>query len=102
MPFSEVSNGNSNARCSAYFSRMNLILLFPDDFVDDTSHVRLQGRRLRHVLAVHRASINDELCVGLSGGQVGSGHVTSLNETVLEMEVRLNRKPPPALPVTLV
>ncbi len=81
---------------------MNLILLFPDDFVDDSSRVQLQGRRLRHVLAVHRASINDELCVGLSGNRVGTGRVTILNETVLEMEVCLNRMPPPALPVTLV
>ena len=84
------------------FSRMNLILLFPDDFVDNTSCVRLQGRRLRHVLAVHGASIDDELCVGLAGGRVGTGRVTSLNETALEMDVRLNRLPPPALPVTLV
>ena len=84
------------------FSRMNLILLFPDDFVDNASRVRLQGRRLRHVLAVHRASINDELCVGLSGGRIGTGRVTSLNEMVLEMDVRLNRVPPPALPVTLI
>jgi RsmE family RNA methyltransferase len=54
------------------------------------------------VLNVHRASIDDELCVGLAGGRVGIGRVTGLNETVLEMEVRLDREPPPALPVTLV
>jgi 16S rRNA (uracil1498-N3)-methyltransferase len=81
---------------------MNLILLFPDDFVDGTSRVLLQGRRLRHVLAVHRASIGNDLCVGLAGGRVGTGRVTSLNETALVMEVRLNRTPPLALPVTLV
>jgi 16S rRNA (uracil1498-N3)-methyltransferase len=84
------------------FCRMNLILLFPKDFVDNASRVRLQGRRLKHVLAVHRASINDELCVGLAGGHIGTGRVTSLNEMVLEMDVRLNRAPPPALPVTLI
>jgi RsmE family RNA methyltransferase len=81
---------------------MNLILLFPDDFVDRTSRVRLQGRRLRHVLNVHRASIDDELCVGLAGGRVGTGRVTGLSTEFLEMEVRLNCTPPPALPVTLV
>jgi 16S rRNA (uracil1498-N3)-methyltransferase len=81
---------------------MNLILLFPDDFIEDTNRVRLEGRRLRHVLAVHRASINDELCVGLAGGRVGTGRVTSLRETALEMEVRLSWTPPPALPATLV
>ena len=84
------------------FSRMNLILLFPNDFADNASRVRLHGRRLKHVLAVHRASINDELCVGLAGGRIGTGRVTNLNEMVLEMDVCLNRLPPPALPVTLI
>ncbi len=81
---------------------MNLILLFPDDFVGEADRVRIQGRRLRHVLEVHHASVGDELCVGLAGGRVGIGRVICLNETMLEMEVHLDRRPPPALPVTLV
>ena len=80
---------------------MNLILLFQDDFIDNTT-VRLHGRRLKHVLDVHRASIGDELCVGVLNGQIGSGKVTLLNQTVLEMEVRLERAPPAALPLTLI
>jgi 16S rRNA (uracil1498-N3)-methyltransferase len=80
---------------------MNLILLFQDDFIDNTN-VRLQGRRLKHVLDVHRASIGDELCVGVLNGQIGYGKVTLLNQTVLEMEVRLERAPPAALPMTLI
>lgn len=81
---------------------MNLILLHKEDFVDGADHVRLQGRRLKHVIEVHRAAVGDELCVGLLGGNIGSGRVISLNEHALEMEVRLERMPPPALPVTLV
>ena len=50
---------------------MNLILLFQDDFIDNTI-VRLQGRRLKHVLEVHRASVGDELCVGVLNGRIGS------------------------------
>jgi len=80
---------------------MNLILLFQDDFIDKTT-VRLQGRRLKHVLDVHRASVGDELCVGVLNGQIGSGKVTLLSQTVLEMEVRLERAPPVALPLTLI
>ena len=80
---------------------MNLILLFQDDFID-TTIVRLQGRRLRHVLEVHRASVGDELCVGILNGQIGSGKVALLNQSVLEMEVRLERAPPAALPLTLI
>jgi len=81
---------------------MNLILLFQDDFIDNTGVARLQGRRLRHVLEVHRASVGDELCVGILNGQIGSGKVALLNQSVLEMEVRLERAPPAALPLTLI
>jgi len=81
---------------------MNLILLFQDDFLDNTGVVRLQGRRLKHILEVHRASVGDELCVGVLNGHIGSGKVTLLSQTVLEMEVRLERAPPAALPLTLI
>ena len=80
---------------------MNLILLFTEDFVGD-GRVRLEGRRLKHVLEVHRAAIGDELAVGLLGDRIGVGKVVRLDSSVLEMEVRLERAPPPALPVTLV
>jgi 16S rRNA (uracil1498-N3)-methyltransferase len=81
---------------------MNLILLFKEDFIDDTSRVRLEGRRLKHVLEVHRASVGDELCVGLIDGKIGTGEVTLLNQSVLEMNVRLEHRPPLSLPLTLI
>ncbi len=80
---------------------MNLILLFQDDFIDNTI-VRLQGRRLKHVLEVHRAVVGDKLCIGILNGQIGFGKVTLLNQSILEMEVRLERHPPAALPLTLI
>lgn len=81
---------------------MNLILLFPDDFVDGTNCVRLHGRRHKHVCDIHRARIGDELRVGLAGGDIGRGRVMHLNKDALEMEVVLDKTPPPALPVTLI
>jgi len=81
---------------------MNLILLFQDDFIDNTSVARLQGRRLKHVLEVHRAAVGDELCVGILNGQIGSGKVLLLTQSVMEMEVRLERAPPAELPLTLI
>jgi len=81
---------------------MNLILLFPDDFIDNTERVRLQGRRLQHVREVHHASMGDELCIGLLNGGIGVGKVSRLDRSVLEMEVRLERMPPPPVPLTLV
>jgi 16S rRNA (uracil1498-N3)-methyltransferase len=82
---------------------MNLIILFEKDFVDNgMERVCLQGRRLRHVLEVHRAKVGDELRVGLLGGLLGAGRVTFLNDGILEMEVNLNLRPPEALPATLI
>jgi RsmE family RNA methyltransferase len=80
---------------------MNLILVFEEDFVGP-QRVRLDGRRLQHVLAVHRARVGDELRVGLANAQLGAGLIASLSSDVLEMEVRLDQPPPPALPVTLL
>src|ERR1041385_6123022 len=80
---------------------MNLILLFDDDFVAP-ARVRLTGRRLRHVLDVHRAAPGDELTVGVAGGRVGRGRVTRVDQEALEMDVVLDRDRPAPLPLTLV
>ncbi len=81
---------------------MNLILLFNEDFIEGASRVKLAGRRLKHVLDVHRAAVGDELCVGLLNDMIGVGKVVSLNEEALDMDIRLERQPPPKLPLTLV
>ncbi len=81
---------------------MNLVLLHEADFIKETERVRLEGRRLRHIRDVHRAATGDELCVGLLGGLIGSGIVVSADEAAVEMEIRLYRRPPAPLPVTLV
>lgn len=80
---------------------MNLILLFDEDFIADR-RVRLTDRRMRHVLDVHRAEVGQDLCVGLAGGMIGSGRVQRLDREALELEVVLERQPPPKLPVTLL
>lgn len=79
---------------------MNLVLLFDDDFVSET-RVRLSGRRLEHVANVHRAKIGDALTVGVANGRAGRGVIVRLDEA-LELEVTLDREPPPKLPLTLV
>ncbi|MBI5186491.1 MAG: 16S rRNA (uracil(1498)-N(3))-methyltransferase [Nitrospinae bacterium] len=81
---------------------MNLILLFPEDFYSGREKVRLTGRRLRHVLEVHRAAVGDTLNVGLASGKMGTGAVTRLDLDALEMEVLLDHAPPPPLPVILL
>jgi 16S rRNA (uracil1498-N3)-methyltransferase len=81
---------------------MNLVLLFEEDFDPGRRHVRLTGRRLEHVLEIHRAKTGDTLCVGMANGEVGRGRITRLDSGMLEMEVALDAAPPPPLPVTLV
>jgi len=54
------------------------------------------------VLEVHRANHGDHLAVGLIGGRIGTGTVTVIDRTVLEMDIRLERDPPAALPLTIV
>lgn len=80
---------------------MNLILLFDDDFVAD-GRVRITGRRLEHVTSVHRAVVGDTLVVGVANGKIGSGVVTRLDRDALELDVTLDRDPPPPLDITLI
>lgn len=81
---------------------MNLILLFGDDFLPGEQAVRLTGRRLRHILYVHRARVGSELRVGLCGGLIGRGRVTRCGDDAVEMDVELSEAPPEALPVALL
>ncbi len=80
---------------------MNLILLFDEDFIAPT-RVRLEGRRFAHVSAVHRATLGDSLTVGVVNGRMGHGMVTRLDAEALEMELLLDRDPPPKLSLTLI
>jgi 16S rRNA (uracil1498-N3)-methyltransferase len=80
---------------------MNSILLFDSDFTSPTT-VRLTGRRLAHVALVHKAAAGDTLKVGLLGGKLGQGRVVLLDDTALELELTLDRDPPPPLAATLV
>lgn len=80
---------------------MNLILLFDGDFIGDDL-VRLTGRRREHVLSIHRATVGDELVVGVCGGRIGRGTVTRADTDAVEMRITLESDPPPPPDVTLV
>lgn len=80
---------------------MNLLLLLDDDFLE-CDRVRLKGRRLAHVMKVHRARPGDELTVGRFNGKLGKGLVTRLDPDALELTVSLDQDPPPKLPLTLL
>ena len=80
---------------------MNLILLYPDDFVRE-GLVSLSGRRADHVREVHQADVGRRLRVGILNGRVGEGIITEREGDRLSLEVSLTDDPPSPLPVTLL
>jgi 16S rRNA (uracil1498-N3)-methyltransferase len=72
---------------------MNLLLLFPEDFVSAT-RARISGRRLDEVNRIG----SGELRVGVAGGRIGTATVIAPGE----LEVQLDSDPPPPLPLTLI
>ena len=72
---------------------MNLVLLFPEDFISPT-RVRVSGRRLEEINRIG----SDELRVGMIDGRVGTASIVSPGE----LEVFLNSDPPDPLSLTLV
>lgn len=69
---------------------MNLLLLRPQDFVS-ASRVR-----------VRREVAGDEILVGVIDGLIGTGRVVARDGDWTELDVALDRDPPPPLAVTLV
>ncbi len=80
---------------------MNLLLLEDDDFVA-TDRVQLSGRRLKHLLEVHRAEAGDSLRVGRLNGSMGTGRLLNLDAERAELSVSLEQAPPSKLPLTLL
>lgn len=80
---------------------MNLILLFHEDFID-SNRVLLTGRRAEHILKVHRATVGDELSVGISGGMTGKGTLVSMEKRSVMIDVSFTQNPPAPRPVTLI
>ena len=80
---------------------MNLLLLEDGDFIAE-DRVRLSGRRLKHLLEVHRAEAGDSLRIGRLNGLMGSGQLLQLNEQYAELSVLLDQPAPEKLPITLL
>jgi len=80
---------------------MNMLLLLEPDFIAP-GRVRLAGRRLDYVRLVHHAGPGDTLRVGALNGRMGSGTVTAISDTAMEMQVSLSDDPPAPLPMTLL
>jgi len=81
---------------------MNLILLFPEDFIDGSKRVVLSGRRHEHIKNIIKPTLGKVLTVGIVNGLAGQGIVTKLSNSILEMDVSLNTAPPVPNLITLI
>lgn len=79
-----------------------MILLFENDFIDGPDKVRIEGRRFKHVMEVHRAKVGDTLAVGLLNDRLGTGCITSVGDHAVEMTIDLAKPAPSPLSVTLL
>lgn len=80
---------------------MNLILLEETDFFDD-GRARLSDARFRQIQSVHQSSVGDSVRVGVLNGLMGTATITTLSDSLVELEVSLDTPPPPKLPLTLL
>ncbi len=80
---------------------MNLVILFPEDFIDKDTVV-LKGRRAKHAQSVLHAREGDTIRVGILNGLMGHGRVTGSDADSITMTVQCDIIPPNPLPVTLI
>lgn len=80
---------------------MNLLLLFPQDFISP-GRVRLTDYRLQHLLSVKKIKVNEQLSVGLVNDQIGQGTVIAVDEWQIELSVQLDKEPVAPLAVHLI
>ena len=72
---------------------MNIILLAPEDWLDENT-VCLEDRRHEHIRGILKAEVGNALRVGLLGGLRGSGTVIKLSDEHTHLEVDLVDPPP--------
>ena len=80
---------------------MNLVLLHKTDFID-RDRVVLRDHRHQHIRTIHRATVGDEINIGLVNGDIGTGLVTDISNSAITLTISLDATPPKSLPVTLV
>jgi RsmE family RNA methyltransferase len=81
---------------------MNCLLIEPEEVAENSNRVRIKGRRRRHAEEILRATTGDLLRVGIIGGRLGTARIVGLDEEVLDLEVDLDRDPPPKRALHLV
>lgn len=80
---------------------MNVILLEPHDYISN-GRVHLSDERAQHIRDILGAEKNKNLKVGNLNGLLGSGEISYIDDNAVELNVKLDRAPPPKLPLTII
>ena len=80
---------------------MNLVLLEDCDFIAPDK-TRLTGRRQTHLLETLGVQPGETIRVGKIDGMLGRGNVEAIDDEQVILNIALDSKPPPALPLTLI
>ncbi len=83
---------------------MNCLLIEPDELMESGHRIRIKGRRRQHAEEILRATAGDVLRIGIVGGRLGTGRITSLDKEALELEfeAELEHDPPPKLELQVI
>lgn len=84
---------------------MNL-LLFDDKDLISHDRIKVQDRRAKHLIEVHRSQVGDTVRVGRIDGLMGSAKIVSLSQegsdVNAELDFNCDTPPPAKLPLTLL
>lgn len=80
---------------------MNSIILFPDDFTNDTQ-VRLAERRHEHIREILKSAPGSTVRAGLLNGLTGTATIVETAASYTILDVNLTDSPPAPLPLCLV
>ena len=79
---------------------MNLLLFAQEELAGD--RVQLTDGRAGHIRTILGLGVDDMLRVGMINGRLGQGRIVHLDDTAVELEVELDREPPPLPLVELI
>ncbi|MCL1947879.1 MAG: 16S rRNA (uracil(1498)-N(3))-methyltransferase [Chitinivibrionia bacterium] len=79
---------------------MNLMLIKPNDFVDENL-VEISDFRFEHIKKILKLKISDTIKTGVLNGKIGAGKITKIDEKSVKLEILLDKEPPPINPSIL-
>ena len=79
---------------------MNLLLLQPDQRIDDNRYI-IRGRQQQHLVKIHQVTVGQSLNAGLLDDRCGRATVLEINNDSIVVDLALDSEPPASLPLTL-